>query len=1093
MSKTILSALLVAGLAGSALASESPLWLRNQQISPDGKNIAFTYQGDIYTVPTTGGTATRLTTHAAYDTQPIWSPDGSRIVFASDREGSFDIYTVSREGGSAKRLTFGSGKEMPIGFDPKGHILFETLGMPDVRFDQYPSSRLTQLYSLPLSGGRTKLYSSLTMQDINFNAQGDALYTDMKGYEDKWRKHHISSIARDIWLRSAGGKYTKLTSFRGEDRNALWDGKGGFYYLSEQDGTFNIYHREGSVKERNKDKQITHFKGNPVRFLSRSQGGLLCFGYDGEIYTMREGQKPQKVAIKIVNDNDLNAEIQRPLSEGIQSFVMAPKGEEYAVVMRGDVFVVNGEYSTNKRITSTAEEERDVTMSPDGKTLVYSSLRHGQWQLYKVEMPRKEDKKFAYAREVKETQLTKEREACQQPVFSPKGDEVAFLRGRSEVAVLNLKSGKIRTVVPRNTNYSYSDGDLHFEWSRNGKYILSDYQGQGGWLHNDCALYRADGSGMEVNLTESAYSDRGGRFALGDKAVIFLSDRNGYRSHGSWGATTDVYLMFLEDKAYHNFIMSKEDRALAAEDKKNEEASKPQPKKKEEQAKKEDKAQKDKKDKKGKKAEATKPQAPAKPEPPKEEEIAFNFEDRERRLIKISRAAGDIADAMISPDGKKLYYIARYESQRDLYEYDLENRSTRLMMPNVTGSFVLSADGKDIYIRNAAQIRKLGGKTYSHNLVQEWKPTAERQHIFDHVQATIRDKFYDVKLHGVDWEGYGKTYKKFLPHINNDYDLAEMLGEMLGELNASHTGATAMSYRRPSEFTGSLGAFYDEAHTGDGLKIVEILKGSPLRYGTKPIKEGMIIEAINGKLIKANEAIEPLLNNTIGKRTYLTLRNEKGERFESAVKPISQGAERSLLYERWVTQREDLVKGWSDGRVAYVHVPEMNSRTFRSIFKDLLGKYRTCESVVVDTRHNGGGWLHEDLAILLSGRKYTEMNPRGVFISDDPFMQWNKPSCVLMNEGNYSNGHGFPYVYKQLGIGKLIGTPVPGTMTAVWWERLFTGTIVYGIPQVTMSDMKGKALENQELQPDIEVYNSPEDYFSGHDRQLKRAVEEMLR
>lgn len=1088
MSKRLLLSLsLMASVGSTLMAGETPLWLRYQRISPDGSQIAFSYQGDIYTVASSGGVATRLTTTGGHDYRPVWSPDSRQIAFASEREGSFDIFAVAREGGKAKRLTFSSAKELPITFDTKGNILFEMSGMPARTFDQFPSSRLPQIYSVPVAGGRPKLVSSLTMEDINFSPSGEILYTDKKGYEDPWRKHHVSSIARDVWHLSPRGSYTKLTSFRGEDRNPVWDGKGGFYYLSERDGTFNIYHREG-LKERGKDRQITHFKGNPVRFLSRANNGTLCFGYDGEIYTLKDGQKPQKLSVSIINDNDLVERNKSSLSMGMTSFAVSPKGEEFVVTMGGDVFVVNSEYGSHKRITNTPEEERGVTLSPDGKTIVYSALRGGQWQLYKAEMPQKVDKKFAYAREVKETQLTKDKEACQQPVFSPKGDEVAFLRSRSEVAVLNLKTGNIRTVVPRHINYSYKDGDLNFSWSRNGKYILTDYQAGGGWLHGDCALYRADGSGLEVNLTESAYSDRSGRLALGDKALVFVSDRNGYRSHGSWGATNDVYLMFLENKAYQNFMMSKEDKSLAEAEKQD---SKPEKKAHDDKVAKDDKSDK-KKGKKGKKDETAKPDS-TKANAPKEEEIQFNFEDREHHCLKITRASGNIMDAMIAPDGKKLYYIASYESTRDVYEYDLESRATRLLMPNVTGSFVVSADGKDIYIMNAASIRKLGGKTYNVRVDYEHKPMEERAHILDHVMVTIRDKFYDVKLHGVDWDGYGKAYKKFLPHINNDYDFAELLSELLGELNASHTGATATSYYGRPQPTGALAAFYDENHKGDGLRIAEILKGSPLLYGTKPVEAGMTIEAIDGKPIKAGEPIEPLLEGKVGKRTYLTILSADGKRFETTVKPTSLSGEQQLLYHRWVEQREAMVKDWSGGRVAYVHVPAMNSSTFRSIFKDLLGKYRNHESVIVDTRHNGGGWLHEDLGILLSGKKYTTMNPRGVFISDDPFMQWNKPSCVLMNEGNYSNGHGFPYVYKQMGLGKLIGAPVPGTMTAVWWERLFSGTIVYGIPQVTMSDLRGKALENQELFPDIEIYNSPEDYNSGNDRQLKRAVEEMLR
>ncbi len=1078
---------LIGTIALSEAQGTTPLWLRYQRISPDGKHIAFTYQGDIYTVPTSGGRATRITTVNAYDHSPIWSPDGKQLVFASDREGSDDLYVVSREGGIAKRLSFSSGRETPMGFDAKGQILFTAQGMPTTSFDQHPSPLMSRVYSLALSGGRPSLVSSLTMLDVDCSSSGEMLYTDYKGYEDNYRKHHTSSIARDIWKANPNGSFTRLTSFKGEDRNAVWDGKGGFYYLSEQDGTFNVYHRASS-NSKGKDRQLTHFKGNPVRFLSRSQDGTLCFGYDGEIYTLKPGQQPQKVAVQIVSDVNPPEMVVRQLMSGATSYAISPNGDEFAVVVGGDVYVVNSEYKSYRTITSTPEEERGVTFSADGKTLVYASMRGGEWQLYKAELPRREDKKFAYAKEIKETQLTKEREACFQPVFNPKGDEVAFLRGRNEVAVLNLKTQKIRTIVPHGINYSYSDGDQHFEWSRNGKYILTNYQGQGGWLHTDCALYRADGSGMEINLTESGYDDRLGKFVLGDKAILFISDRNGYRSHGSWGATGDVYLMFLEDKAYQQFRASKEDKALA----KAEEQAQKEIKQAEEAKKKEAEAKKKKKDDKAK--EKGKETADKKPkETPKEKEIVYNFGERERRLVRITRTSGNVLDVAMTHDGTKLYYIASYEGRNDLWEYDLETKASRVLRPNTSGSFLTSADGKSIYLQTGSLLRKINGKDYTFAVQQEHKPKAELSHILDHVYATVRDKFYDVKLHGVDWAGYTRAYRKFLPHITHNRDFADLLSELLGELNASHTGARNTISRGVNQPTATLGVFYDLDYRGDGLKVKEILRGSPLQYSERKIEEGMIIERVDGELIKAGTAIEPYFNGKIGKRTLIAVRTPSGEVFETRVRPISLGAEQELLYERWLARREELVREWSDGRVGYVYVRNMNSASFRSVFKDLLGKYRNCESVVVDTRYNGGGWLHEDLAVLLSGKKFAEINPRGRFMGDDPFMQWTKPSCVLMNEGNYSNGHGFPYTYKQLGLGKLIGTPVPGTMTAVWWERLFTGSIVYGIPQTTMSDMKGKPLENQELQPDIEVYNTPEDYLTGNDRQLKRAVHEMLR
>ena len=227
----------------------------------------------------------------------------------------------------------------------------------------------------------------------------------------------------------------------------------------------------------------------------------------------------------------------------------------------------------------------------------------------------------------------------------------------------------------------------------------------------------------------------------------------------------------------------------------------------------------------------------------------------------------------------------------------------------------------------------------------------------------------------------------------------------------------------------------------------------------------------------------------------LTVAGVKGKkRTDGVVKAISLGTQNNLLYKRWVDRNRAVVDSLSGGRLAYVHVRAMNSESFRTVYGELLGeKNRNREAVIVDERHNGGGWLHDDLCTLLSGKQYQSFVPRGNFVGYDPYNKWVKPSCVMICEDDYSNGHGFPWVYKSLGIGKLIGTPVAGTMTAVWWETMIDRTMVFGIPQVGCVDMNGKYGENNQLDPDIVVYNTPEDYINGHDRQLEAAVKEMLR
>lgn len=1065
---TIAAALLIT--AGLVSAQENASWLRQNEISPDGKTLAFSYKGDIYTVSSDGGTARQLTSNTAYDSEPKWTPDGNAIVFTSWREDSKDIYSIPKEGGLPKRLTSLPGNETPLVILPDGRIWFTWMDQDRIggNYDGYPQSRAPQLFETNLEGKVPVLVTSMTFSAMSVNKNGTILYEDYKGYEDPLRKHHVSAVTRDLWTCvPADGRidgnavFTKVTTFAGEDRNPVFAADGNtFYFLSERDGkTSNVY--RSSLSDPGKAVQLTFVEKDPVRFLSSSNDGTLAYSFNGALYTLREGAEPKKLDIKVFRDASEKETIRMDLRNA-SSMAVSPDGKEIALILRGDVYVTSVDYATTRRLTNTPEQERNVEFSSDGREIYFSAERNGCWGIWKIALTDKKDKLFTYAASFEESEVSTPGETCFQPDVSPDGKMVAYYRDRTELVVKNIKSGKEKSLF-KNVNYSYSDGDQGFEWSPDSRYILCNWQENGGWNNEDIALIEVE-TGKITNLTESGYSDGNFQWALGGRAMVWESDKNGYRSHGSWGSEGDIYIMFFEGKAMNNFALSKEEeeiaKLLSGDDKKKD-------------------ADKEKKDTASKK---------------KPEKIELELGPRESRIRRLTPHSNMIGSFYLTPDGKKLYYTQRLERSYDLCVRDIQKGDIKVAKKGVYGGIVPSADGKYIFLFSGQGITRISTASEKADPVVfsgefEHKPAAERAYIFEHCWKQVKEKFYREDLHGIDWNYYHDNYASFLPYIDNNFDFQDLLSEMLGELNGSHTGARYYPTSRRN--LGYLGVIYDETWQGDGLKIREVLPGGVLNNADAEIAAGDVITAIEGHEIKAGDNAYALLSERAGKQTLLKIKTGKKDK-TLFVKPSRSDAD--LLYKRWVRIREEKVKELSGGRVGYVHIEGMDSPSFRELYSKALGKYRTCEALIVDTRHNGGGWLHDDLVTFLGGKEYCLFTPRGQYIGHEPFNKWTKPSCVLIGEDNYSDACGFPFAYRALGIGKLIGAPVPGTMTAVWWERQVDPTLVFGIPQVGNWSVKdGRYIENFQVEPDIEVYNDPASVLRGEDRQLEAAVAEMLK
>lgn len=1055
----------------AANAAVDSNWFRQAAISPDGQTILFAANGDIYQVSVDGGDAIPIVSDPAWDGHPVWSNDGKSIAFASDRNGSLDVYSMALSNPRPLRLTFHSAADYPTDFTKNDEqIIFSSGRTPSAASSGFPTTRVHQLYSISTEGGTpTQMLTSAAME-AQLSPNGKLLaYMDNKGYEDPLRKHDVSSFARDIWVHNLRrGSHTKLTNFVGGDSTPVWSPDGGdIYFLSEKDtNNFNVWKMNAGGENL---QQVTNFDTHPVRHLSMSNNGVMAYSWHGNLYSQSINGKPNELNIKLLAPKVNLDEQSVNIAGKANRFSVSPSGKEVAFIARGELFVSSVEFGTTVRITDTPEQERSISWFPDNRSIAYAAEKDGVWGIYRVSIEDENEPYFFASTKFKKETLLKGEKDMFQPLVSPDGNKIAYLHQRDEIRVYDIEEKESTTLFPAKLNYSYSDGDISYDWSPDSNWIVATYVARGFLFMPEVGIVPADGSAAPVDVTMSGYAEYSPNWTTNDM-IVFGSDQNGERAHGSWGGESDVMALFLTQEAFDKYNMSEEERALYAEAKDAEA----------EDAKKEDKDEEKDEEK----------------EAPK---VAIDWDGLDERTVRLTKHSSDLGAFAVTPDMEKLYYLARFEKGYDLWVEDFKDRSTKLALKlnansasfelNDKGDLaILLADGQLAKLSLGDSVKRDGIAVSNQVLLKE---DAEREYVFNHIWRQTKDKFYNSNMHGIDWN---KMYDEYFPKVagvNNNRDFSTLASELLGELNASHTGARYRTVVPGSSQTSLLGLLFEQEPGKNGLKVEEVLPYSPLLKHEKTVQAGSVLMAIDGKLVNAQNNVFSELNGKAGQRTRLTFKNGR-KSTDVVVRPHSFGDELSALYKRWIDSRRAYVDKISGGRLAYLHIPQMDDAAYRSVHKELFGRGFDKEGVVVDTRFNRGGWLTDDLVTLLSGNHYSWLSARGEKFKGNSMDRWTKPSVLVVNEGNYSDGYCFPNGYRTNGIGKIVGMPVPGTCTAVWWEMLQTDDIVFGIPQLGVLNSDGSFMENDQLEPDIKVENMKNDVAKGEDEQLKKAVEVLL-
>ncbi len=1057
-------------------AQTSPEWMRYPTISPDGQTIAFAYQGDIFMVPTEGGQARPVTLGEDYAYMPVFSPDGEQLAFASDRYGNFDVFVMPARGGAARRLTYHSGGDYPYTFTPDGSAVVFGGHYQDAASNMlFPTGAQPELYRVAVADGTISQVFTVPAEEARYSADGTYLYyQDQKGYENEWRKHHTSAIARDLWrYNTTDGSFEQLTDHEAEDRHPVVAPNGQtVYFLSERNGDFNVFSMPASGGPAT---QLTNFERHPVRFLSISDDGLLVFSWHGELYTLRPGEEAKKVNVQLNYDGRQAQDAVKPLAGEFTEATLSPNGKEYAFVFRGEVFVSSVETGTTKRITNTAQQERSVSWHPEGKALYYASENDKSWDVMKTSIERDDEPYFFVSTLLKEEPVVATEAEEFYPQVSPDGEKVAYLKDRTTIMVHNLKSGKEVMVLGPEHNYSYSDGDMYFAWSPDSRYLTADFgRPERVAFFTNVALLDITKENAPINVTYGGYSDGGAQFSRDGSMLYYYSVREGNRAENGWfSGDGNTYALYLTREARDRAELSEEEFELVKELEKKEKEDKGEDE--EEDEKKEDKDSLDVK--------------PIKIE-------WEGIEDRKERLTEFTDA---YADQLLSEDGETLFYLAESDGKYNLHKVKLRDEETESLADlgaDRAGGMELSRDGESIFLLadgTPTMVTIADGKVKKLQSKGEMvlKADEERAYIFDHAWRQMREKFYVEDMQGVDWAFYRDAYRPKLKDINNNYDFAELLSEMLGETNASHTGSGFRHSELLGDKTAALGVLF--SLDGESLRVEEVLRDGPLDKADVDVEPGEVLTAVNGQSVSHLGQLHQALNRVEGQRVLLTFAGGKGKDHTETVEPISTGAENELLYDRWVRQQRAMVDSLSGGELGYVHVRAMNDASMRDVVDAALGRYIGAKALVVDIRFNGGGNLHDRLADFLDGKKYMDLIPHGQYIGSEPLNRWTKPSIVLVNESSYSDSHIFPVAYTLKGIGETVGMPVPGTGTFVWWETQIDPTLYFGIPMGGWKVEEGYFLENTQFEPTIEVALEPGEVSRGVDSQTAAAVAELLK
>ena len=1038
--------------------------LRHPALSPDGSNLAFCYQGDIWTVPSSGGKASRLTIHEAYESQPQWSPDGKRILFTSARNGNNDLYTIGSDGSDLRRVTHHSAGDGSGTWNGTQTIYFST----SRNFRQV--EREGEFHMINANGGTPQRALDILGSDLNIHS-GNGMMAFVRGGCRIEREAYQGPANRDIWLYNPSTQeYLEITSDEGQDVSPEWGQGNDLFFLSARNGRYNIYKTtiSGNGSQASEFTALTNFKDEGIRHFDVSADGkLLAFMYREKVHMHDiETGETRDINITVGEDYRFDPVTHETFNNDLSNYALSPDEKNIAFTANGDLFFKKNDKEKARSINPLAQPSRELGVEwLNDETALFLSDRNGTYDLFSIQSSDEDNMNIFNSFKWSIDPVHTSSNEVTGFMVAPEGDKIAILEEPGTLIVADVDStGTLSNKMTLLEGWA-SPGGL--QWSPDGEWLAYSLEDLN--FNEEIFIHKADGSQGPVNVSMHPRGDYSPVWSRDGSKLGFLSIRN--------NGDADVWFAWLKKKDYEMTQTDWEEM--------------------------DDSQNGDKK--KGDKS--------------KDEKMVMeiDLDGIHERLVQVTRLAGNEGDLAIDKDGELFMFSTNNGGRQGSggkQEYKKVKWNgedlTNVMGNGQIGQVHLDKGGKSLYYISRGRLSKVdikSGKSTAlpHRAKMEVPNAAYRQQVFDEAWRTINDRFYDPNFHGQDWDALREKYEPRAMAASTFQDFQMLTNEMLGQINASHMGLYGSGPENTqSERTGLLGI--EVKGRQNGVEVVSIVPGSPADKEESKLYVGEVITSVNNEAIDQNTNFYSLLNGKINERVLLEVQSTADTLREVIIRPKSSLS--TEKYEAWVDMQKALTEQYSNGRLGYIHIRGMNWPSFEGFERELMASGYGKEGIVIDVRYNGGGWTTDMVMAVLNVRQHSYTVPRGAtnnleqnhlkFKENYPYGErlplsaLTKPSIALCNEASYSNAEIFSHAFKTLGHGKLVGQPTFGAVISTGGRGLMDGSFV----RVPFRAWYVKATEeNMEWGPAVPDYlieNAPEAKSDNEDQQLQKAVEVLL-